>query len=94
MDSTVAHSTNVNLALRLTDATKLPMLLELLRHIDFIEAAETETGVPAAAPANGETAVADAFQEPFGMWQGRSIDAQTLRQEAFLRRTTHYDQQG
>ena len=90
----MVDSTKVNLALTLTDAAKLPMLLELLRHIDFVETAEAsapaQVGKETPAEAAEETPAASAFHALAGIWAGRDITAEQLRQQAWGGRMVDY----
>ena len=91
METPVVDSTKVNLALTLTDAAKLPMLLELLRHIDFVETAEAEPVAASTPTAVAEEAPAvSAFHALAGIWAGRDITAEQLRQQAWGGRMVDY----
>lgn len=76
---TTAHATQVKLALKLTDAARLPMLLEILRHFDFIETAEAEQ----VEGAEQVVDKASAFHALAGIWAERDITAEELRQQAW-----------
>ncbi len=71
---------NIQLALTLTDANKLPLLLEMLRHLDFVRGAEAEVNAPASAT---HVPAATAFDDLKGIWAGRDLTADQLRQQAW-----------
>ena len=83
METIKAPATKVHLAVTLADAGKLPLLLDLLRHLDFVVVDEVEQKAADASTS--------AFHSIAGIWADREIDLQKIREEAFLRRTVNYD---
>ena len=68
------------------DDQKMDFLLKLFAQLDFISVEE----VPADQPEPG--ASKHNILDSAGIWEGRDITAEQLRQQAYLRRTVNYDE--
>ena len=71
------EKSKVNLSVVLEDATKLSLLLELLRHLDFVRVEDVTPIAETDPPASSD------FHKLAGIWADRDIDANELRRQAW-----------
>lgn len=65
------------LLITVLDEQKMDFLLKLFAHLDFVSVEE----VPDNQPASGSAG--HSILDSAGLWEGRDIDAATLRQQAW-----------
>ena len=69
--------------IRIKDKQKARRLIDLLAVLDFVDAIEAEETVISAADASQKES--DDFFALAGLWQGRDISQETIRQHAWPR---------
>lgn len=77
--------------LTVADQSKLDLVMELLSHFDLVQAQRIKVAIPAPAASSAIGSDED-FWALAGLWKGRNIDLERMRQESFARRTTQHDQ--
>ena len=74
------------LLITVLDDQKMDFLLTLFAQLNFISVEEVPTDQP--APDSSKHSILNSA----GIWEGRDITAEQLRQQAYLRRTVNYDE--
>ena len=79
------------ITIRVRDKEKAQLLLQLLRSLDFVEqiaTADADSATLAEKERGGDADSKTAFFELAGLWEGRDVSQESLRQAAWPRQSS------
>ena len=66
--------------LTVADQSKLDLVMELLSHFDLVRAERVRIGAGIGTGSSNAVTTSPSFLDSYGMWEGRDVSAETLRQ--------------
>ena len=85
MNPSQPQPTEEQILLTVADQSKLDLVMELLSHFDLVRAERVRTQPVVASVAAPETGTEADFWALAGIWEGRDVDAKSLREGTWRR---------